>query len=465
MARVLFVQPWNYHDEDIRNHNLEVEWRNGPYSLLVLATQLKRFFHEPCIADLARELVRNNGNVQKTLQWFSDLIIEFKPDIIAFTFFSVHYLEIKRAIQVARVTCKNNGLKSILIGGGIHATLEPQKSLLDLDLDYVCIGEGDLSLVQLANGDSPGSIQGVYGKDGHEISRGVEVRPLDLLPYPDWSLCDYQFYALPSYGKVKFKKSRTLDIMMGRGCINKCNFCAYSTVSSPRYYSAGYLIHQIELMIENYSIDSVYFLDSSLGNNQKLLLNFCELMKKKNLNSDFEWYANIRSDQVNKDLLMTLWEAGCRFLFYGFESGSQRILNAMNKGITVEQNLRAAEIHNQLGFPYHASIIIGYPGETESDIRQTIQFLQTARPPIVGINPYVPLPGSPDYRRLIREGHISLDDPNIWRDVGETNYSRLYADMRPEVLQKLIEEINNLIYGELCTNTMVQWGFNPYKPT
>ncbi len=429
MARVMFVQPWKYQDEGIGQQDLGQQWRNGPYGVLVLASQLRKHGHEVSVQDLQSALVRLGGDTQACLDRFGQAVMEFRPDILGFSFFTVHYAEIKKALAFARQVCKREGLSPAFVGGGIHVSAEPLSSLEDLGFDYVFVGEAEEGILDLADGVPPTHVPGVVPPSSSCLTRGNAVQDLDTLPFPDWGLCDYQFYATPSYGKVGFRAVRALDMMVGRGCAYKCSFCAYTALSKLRFHSAEYLVDQVEYMLGRFGVDSVYFTDSTIGNNRRLLREFCELMIRRGFASRVEWFANIRPNQVNEDQLRLMWRAGCRFLLYGFESGSQRVLDLMVKGCRVESNYEAAELHNRLGFPYHASILLGFPGEREEDIRATLEFLRRVRPPKVGINWYVPLPGSPDYDKLKEAGRIDVVDATDWRRFGEVNEARVYADV------------------------------------
>jgi anaerobic magnesium-protoporphyrin IX monomethyl ester cyclase len=327
-----------------------------------------------------------------------------------------------------------------------------------LGFDYAFVGEADLGLVEFADGKDPQTIPGIVTTETSQCARGTEIKPLDLLPFPDWSLCDYQFYSFPSYGKIKFRCSRSLDVIMGRGCVYQCAFCAYNALSAVRFYSHEYLVEQIEYMAGEFDIDAVYFTDSTIGNNRKLLQKFCELMIQRGTAQRVEWYANMRPNQVNEQLLKLMWRAGCRFLFYGFESGSQRVLDLMVKGIEVEANYRAAELHNKLNFPYHASILLGYPGEREADIQKTFEFLRRTAPPIIGVNWYVPLPGSPDYDKLKSDEVIMTEDPWEWRRIGEVNSARVYADIPEARFRELFAEAERLAYVDVPKQTYPAWG-------
>ena len=463
MAKVMLVQPWNYHDEGVVTHRLEHEWRNGPYSLLLLASELTRAGHEVRVCDMIRDLVVLRGNVELCLAELSMSIEDFRPDIIGFGFFSIHYFEVKKAVEHARRTCERIGISPMFLAGGIHASTEPEGTVRDLGFDYSFRGEGDIGLVQIADGARPESVNGVYSPRKLQMAdcgsaKGDQPRALDDLPFPDWSLCDYKFYAAPSWAKVKVRRISSLDMISGRGCVYKCAFCAYNALSSVRFHSAEYLVDQMEYMYKNFNVGGIYFTDSTIGNNRKLIGEFSELMIRRGLADKMEWYGNIRPNQVTEKELKLWWRAGCRYLFYGFESASQRVLDLMVKGCKVEANYKAAELHNRLKFPYHASILLGYPGEREEDIQLTLDFMRQTKAPSIGVNWYVPLPGSPDYDKLKAEGVIKTDDPMEWRRIGEVNSSRVYADVPENRFRELFAEAERLAHSEIPQAAYPIWG-------
>ncbi len=443
MRRVLLVQPWNYHDENVPNQDLSSQWRNGPYNILSLATYARRENIEVQCLDLQPVCVRGQGKADACLRQLSSHIESFRPDIIAVSFFSYQLVEAKTIAHHCRELCRTRGLSPSIIAGGIHATIEPRQTIEQLGFDFAFVGEGESAMLRLGHGEPMEDIPGMVSPTSGTIEKGEYIRDLDALPFTDWGLCDHPFYSYPSSGKVPWRKARTLDVLLGRGCINRCAFCAYSTMGPVRFHSAEYMVEQILRMRSSYHIDSVYFIDSSIGNNRKLLVDLCERMIKVGWGNDFEWYANMRSNQVDEDLLRLMWDAGCRSLFYGFESGSQRMLDAMNKRCTVEQNMAAAQLHNRLGFFYHASMLVGFPGETEEDILQSVQFLHAVRPPRIGINWYVPLPGSDDYANLKGRGALDLRDIARWRKLGEVlPTGSVYAAVEEARFRQLFSEVS-----------------------
>ena len=458
MAKVLLINPWRFQDEGKADYDPQREWRNGPYSLLLLGTLLKGAGHQVRLADLARDLVGLGGDLSVVLAKLYRDLEDFRPDLIGCSFFSVHFQEVRKLVALLRWKCQKLGIQPLLVAGGIHPSVEPAHTLSELGFDCACAGEGESALLDLAGGADPRSIAGLVwpGQKG-PTQRGRGVTKLDDLPFVDWSLCDHAFYAHPTYARFKIRPSSSLDLVMSRGCANRCNFCAYGTQGPLRFHSAEYVAEHIEHLRRYFGVRGVYFHDSSLGNNPGLLAGLCETLLSRGLASRIEWFANMCSHQVDEKLLRLMWRAGCRYLFYGFESGSPRVLKSMNKRGTLEDNLRACELHNRMGFPYNASMIVGYPGEREEDLLLTKEFLARTKPPSIGVNYYVPLPGSADYARLKQQGVIQITDPQTWRQIGEVNPGQVYADLPAARFRELVGQIQHLAYQEIPQQISGAW--------
>src|SRR5262249_29959108 len=121
MARVMLCQPWNFHDENVVHDDLQNEWRCAPYSLVLLATLLRKHGHTVCVVDLIERLVVNRGNLARTLDDYAEEIRRFRPDVLGIGFFSIHYMEVRELVQFSRGVCRKAGLPTQFIAGGIHA--------------------------------------------------------------------------------------------------------------------------------------------------------------------------------------------------------------------------------------------------------------------------------------------------------------------------------------------------------
>lgn len=480
MARLLLCQPWNFHDEDVVHDDLENEWRCAPYSLVMLATLLRGQGHTVCVIDLIERLVSNRGNLDVTLQQFASEVRRFAPDIVGVGFFSIHYLEVQTLVQFMRRVCEKARLKTVFIAGGIHASTEPALTLENLDFDYVFIGEAEISLARFCNGDDPAQIGGVLerargplpykptvtegrasgpAKFGTLVvpNKGEVLHQLDSIPFPDYGLVNHGFYAQPNRAKFRSFTARSLDMIMGRGCVYRCSFCAYNALSSVRFHSAEYLVEQAEYFRKDFGIDSFYFMDSTIGNNQPLLYEMCELMERRGLHRFFRWNGCMRPNQINRKLLSTLTRAGCCHLLYGFESNSDHVLKLMQKDCKVADNERTATLHRDMDAPYTASMLMGFPGETQEDIRRSIDFIKRHKPPVSSFNWYIPLPGSPDYDQLRANGLIDRDDPMEWRKIGEiASQARIFSDVTRERFLELFNEGQSLC--NKLTHDFGVWG-------
>lgn len=451
MARVILVQPWNFHDEGVVHDDLVNEWRPAPYSLVLLGTLLRQQGHTVKVIDLIERLVTNRGDLKRTLEQYADEIRAFKPDILGIGFFSIHFIEVQKLVRLSRDVCRKAGLPTVFIAGGIHASTEPAHTLSHLEFDYVFVGEAEISLARFCDGADPDSIPGVLSHA--KAFGGVETRAaapsrmgtlvfphkgetltdLDSLPFPDYSLVNAAFYAQPNRAKFRTLLARSLDVLMGRGCVYRCSFCAYNALSAVRFHSAGYLADEVAYLKRQFDVDSFYFMDSTIGNNQPLLQQFCDEMERRQLHQQLRWNGCMRPNQIRRPLLERLLAAGCWHLFYGFESNSERMLKLMAKDCTVADNEKAAALHRTMEAPYTASMLIGYPGEREEDILLSIDFIKRHKPPVCGFNWYIPLPGSPDYDQLKAKGLIDREDPMEWRKIGEiASQARVFCDVPRE---------------------------------
>jgi len=194
------------------------------------------------------------------------------------------------------------------------------------------------------------------------------------------------------------------------------------------------VIDEILHLIGRYRIEALYFAEDMFLSDRNRAENILGLFLTYRIHKKIKWFAQAKVTAVNKDLLKLMKEAGCVGVEYGFESGSQRILDAMNKKVKVEDNLRVARLTNEVGLRYQANIITGYPGETREDFQDTVKFLKKIKPSNIGFNFFMALPGTPEYRRLKESGRLSYD----WDNVGNPEISGLnYTTMPLQELRRL----------------------------
>jgi anaerobic magnesium-protoporphyrin IX monomethyl ester cyclase len=271
-------------------------------------------------------------------------------------------------------------------------------------VDYVIRGEGEETLKELLltldkRGD-PSLIQGLaFKKSGQTIvTAGRQVlKDLDALPMPAWELIDMR-----SYKKIWQKRLGyfSLNIATTRGCPFKCNWCA-KPIYGNRYNSRSpqHVVQEIEHVLERYKPDHFWMCDDIFGLKPGWVQEFRDLVVKKNLK--FRYKIQSRVDLLlEENTVNALAESGAETVWVGAESGSQKILDAMDKGTTVEQIHKATKLLQAKGIKVAFFLQFGYPGETREDIDSTINMVLDLLPNEIGISISYPLPGTKFYENV-----------------------------------------------------------------
>jgi len=282
------------------------------------------------------------------------------------------------------------------------------KEYLAEGADFVIIGEAEQTLLELTNhigkdNTDFSTIQGLaYTKDGEVVKtagRSV-MKDLDSLPLPAWDLVNIEPYRqtwLEHAGYFSLNMSTT------RGCPFKCNWCA-KPIYGNRYNSRSpeNVVSEIKLLKQKFNNDHIWFCDDIFGLKPGWAIEFAELLQKENIKIRFKIQS--RADLlVHEDTVKALADAGCENVWIGAESGSQKILDAMDKGITVDQIRVATSLMKKYGIKPSFFIQFGYPGEMKEDIGLTINMINELLPFEIGISVSYPLPGTTFYDKVKAE--------------------------------------------------------------
>lgn len=283
-------------------------------------------------------------------------------------------------------------------------------------VDYVVRGEGEETLKELLQtlekrGD-PASIKGIaYKKFGQtEVTPARKVmHDLDALPMPAWDLVDME-----AYRKVWIKHHGyfSLNIATTRGCPFKCNWCA-KPIYGNRYNSRSpaHVIKEIEMLLQIYKPDHFWMCDDIFGLKPHWVKEFSQLVSQKKLS--FRYKIQSRVDLLlEEDTVDALYQSGADTVWVGAESGSQKILDAMDKGTTVQQIAEATELLKQKNIKVAFFLQFGYLGETKEDIDSTVNMVLNLLPDEVGISVSYPLPGTKFYEKVKDQ----LQDKQNWSD-------------------------------------------------
>ena len=286
--------------------------------------------------------------------------------------------------------------------------------------DFILLGEAEHTLLELTNAIREGQedftqIQGLAFKKNEAVIKTVRrnvIKELDTLPFPAWDLID-----MTPYQKAWQKSSGYFSMNMGttRGCPFKCNWCA-KPIYGNRYNSRSpqNVVKELRMLKEKYHFDHIWFCDDIFGLKPGWVNEFADLVEKENLSFSFKIQS--RADLLlQENNIQALARAGCDNVWIGAESGSQKILDAMDKGITIEQIRTATTLLKDNGIKPSFFIQFGYLGETKEDIRLTIRMINDLLPHSIGVSVSYPLPGTLFYEKV----KADLREKTNWTDSDE----------------------------------------------
>jgi radical SAM superfamily enzyme YgiQ (UPF0313 family) len=274
--------------------------------------------------------------------------------------------------------------------------------------DFILIGEAEMTLLELLNNLKNGHVEhsGIPGLAFKQDAKIVKtparpvIRDLDALPFPAWDIIDIE-----PYRKMWMKTAGYFSMNMGttRGCPFKCNWCA-KPIYGNRYNSRSpeNVVAELKVLKENYGFDHIWFCDDIFGLRPGWVQAFADLIEKENL--CFSFKIQSRADLlIQENYIQALARAGCDNAWMGAESGSQRILDAMDKGTRVEQIYEATKLLKKHGVKASFFIQFGYIGETKEDIGKTITMINELLPSEIGISVSYPLPGTKFFEKVKTE--------------------------------------------------------------
>ena len=405
-TKIVLVNPPYVNFEGIKESAGHIE----PLNLLYLAAYLRENTDcEISILDAEAEGLSYTGIKNK--------LKKESPDIVGITFLTPTFKHVTKIAEIAKEV--NSGC--VVVVGGAHPTAFPEQVVEILDIDFVVIGEGELTLLELVNAvrseeKSFEHIDGLAYKSGNKIfltSPRALIRDLDTIPFPARDLIDRRLYYSAPTKKVSSEKNSTL-IFTGRGCPYNCIFCMSEVIwqRKVRYRSPKTVVDEIEECVNKYGLREFNFIDDTFILTESRVTKICREIKKRNL--DISWICFGRANHVSSGMLRELKKAGCKRISFGLESGSQEILNLMRKNITLEQSRNAVKMAKEEGLEVHASFMLGNIGETEETIKKTIKFAKELVLDYATFFITTPIPGTDLYKIALEKGFISVNPR--WED-------------------------------------------------
>ncbi|MFW6117462.1 MAG: B12-binding domain-containing radical SAM protein [Thermoproteota archaeon] len=328
------------------------------------------------------------------------------PDVVGVTSQTLTYKSALRVIEISKEACPD----CLTVLGGCHVTFWDEEALKECPfLDVVVRKEGEntfLELVQRLEGGK--SLRGVWGttcrKDG-EIVKNPDrpyIEDLDSLPFPARHLWPMERLQ---------EQEDVLYLMTSRGCTYWCEFCTTVRMHGRKYRtrSTENVVDELEYLNDTYGADLFTFCDDVFTVDQTRTEDLCEEILDRDLN--IEWNCGTRVDMLSKELLQKMKEAGCISVWFGVESGSQKVLDAMKKGISTQQTELVLGWVRELGMKPVPNVVLGFPGETKETAWKTIKFVEKINPDDVGFyNIATPFPGTPLYKKVKEKGWLKVTD-------------------------------------------------------
>ena len=379
-----------------------------PLGLAYLAAYAEKEGHKVKIIDSEAE-----GYSYKDID---KIALEFNPDLVGM---QTYCTNLAKSYKVAENLKKI--LKTKIVLGGAQATLMPEKTIANKNIDFVIYGEGEKTLNELLTAldkENFSKVRGLVYKNKNKIIKNEPqhlIKNLDEIPMPARHLFPMEKY----HSSANLRGKRTLNIMTSRGCPYQCAYCAGSLIfgKSHRFHSTNRVIEEIKLLKEQYTCDSIQFFDETFTVNRQRVIELCDKMIKENLN--IEWSCFTRVNLVDKKLLKKMKQAGCYLIFYGLESGVQRLLDLIRKNITLKQSENAIKMTHKAGIETWASFMLGLPSETKEESEQTINFAIKVDPTFVQFPITTPFPGTELYNLALKYGKLQDNFENFtsWDEV------------------------------------------------
>lgn len=417
VKRIILMYP----NQRWHKFDLTTTWNLSPYTLCILATMLE-VKYEVKIIDA------QFYNMSK--EQFTKILKEFKPDCVGISVLTSEYATI---LDIAAGIAKSVDKSIITIAGGVHVTTQYARVIENKDIDYAIRGEGEYALKHLLdylNGEKIFPDKGVvYRKHNNEIVALLPdiVDDIDSLPFPNYDLIDYPAYlnTKPRYGVDTVNIFPYARILTSRGCPVGCSFCQVKNISGSKWRpkSAENVVNEIVVLKKRYGIKAFIFEDDNPFYQKERTKKLFRLLKDRNLN--LKWKAaGVAAFKMDEEIFKLMAETGCQMIGMAIESGNERILeNVIKKPVKLREIPGLISMAQKYGIFVACNFIIGFPGESWDEIRQTLRFAESCGADYCKIYAANPLIGTKMFEIAKQLGVIDGNENDVnWR------YGRIKSD-------------------------------------
>ncbi len=394
---LLTVPPWR--QKTYEHAKVKVAAPNHPMmALATIAAPLQNQGFEVKILDL--DLY---ADMELTLR---NTLNDFKPDYVGITGTTPYYSSILKIADIVKEFDK----RITTVVGGVHSTIMPEEMASHANVDIAVYGEGDFTLPEIIEKNNLDDIKGIcFKKDGKVIKTPARplLQNLDELPFPAWNLFDLSKYTV---SHLVAKESPVGAIETSRGCIYGCIYCNKLIQGRTfRVKSAKRVVDEMECMLKC-GFKELHVIDDGFSTNIERAKQICDEILRRELKFPWNLFNGVRVDRLDLELLEKLKKAGCYQISIGVESGNQKVLDVVDKGLALDDIRRAVRLAKQVGMDLQGYFMLGLPGDTKESMQDTINFAKELELDKVKFAITTPFPGTRLYYEWEKQGLIKLKD-------------------------------------------------------
>jgi len=384
--------------------------RMAPLGLLSMAAWLEKQQHRVHVYDcLGWDRTRPHAVIVKDIQ-------ALRPDLVGFSATTSGFLD---GYDLA-AAIKQQTPEILTVFGGVHVSALGGPLLKNFPaIDYLCMGEGEATLAELAGGAAAATIDGLVWRDGDVIVTNPARRllpDLDQLPFPAYEKLPGfpKRYHLPLFSYIR---SPGATMVTSRGCPYQCSYCDRSVFKQGyRYNSAGYIYAHLQYLRDRFGVRHVNIYDDLFTAHRKRIAELCTLLSDRPLGLQFN--CAVRVGYADDDLLRMLKNAGCLQVSLGIESGDMELMDRHKPGVQLEDVKKTVKRIQACGLRAKGLFMMGLPGETEASIRKTSDFIMALDLDDMNMSKFTPFHGAPAWQDLQEFGTLQED----WRQMNCLNF-------------------------------------------
>jgi len=408
--RIVLVHPTGSNWVPGKKDITAVANRMAPLGLLSIAAWLDREGHEVFIHDCL------GPGAPKDNAAHAQAILARRPELVGFSATTSGFLD--GCDLAGRIKAARPQIQTVF--GGVHISSLGAVLLQDFaPIDFLCQGEGEVTLAELASGKAPGSIEGLIWRDG---DRAVANRPravladLDTLPFPAYEKLKGfpKGYNLPLFSYIRTPGA---TMVTSRGCTFQCSYCDRSVFKRTyRFNSPEYIYEHMRYLRKSFGVRHINIYDDLFTANRKRTLALCERLTAKPLGLQFN--CAVRAGQADDELLQMLKKAGCLMVSLGIETGDPELLKMHKPGVGADEIGTTIRRIQANGLRAKGLFMMGLPGDTEESIEKTSDYVMSLNLDDMNMSKFTPFHGAPVFARIHAYGAFEED----WKRMNCINF-------------------------------------------